>query len=73
MKHIYLFEAYMDVIDNKNGLYHEVYSIDNDWVLKIPRKSERGETEMDHLQFDFHIQTMKSMPAIFPKVKKLNR
>jgi len=72
MKHLSLFEDYMDKLGDV-GAYHNVYDIDNDWILKMPKPVERGESEYSILDFDHHINTMKEFPEIFPAVKRLSK
>ena len=72
MKHLVLYETYMDIIGDP-GSFHDVFSIDDDWILKMPKKAEIGETVYILQDFEEHINTMKKYPLVFPKVKKLNK
>ena len=70
MKHLELFENYGDIIsDGENNRSHVVFSIDDDWVLKMPKKADKGETEYAIMDFNEHIRTMKTHPEIFLQLK----
>lgn len=72
MKYLKLFEDYMDFIGS--GVDHEVYDLNDEWVLKMPKKFGMPYYSDDTLEnFDNHIKFMKMNPDFFPKVKKLDK
>lgn len=64
---------YKDFINN--GAWHEIYHLDDNWILKIPKKPDNSKFYDENTLKDFHkhIKFMKEYPEIFPKVKKLDK
>lgn len=53
---------------------HEVFSIDSDWLLKMPHKNwMRLPTRIIAEKFDKYIKFMKQYPDIFIQIKKLSK
>jgi hypothetical protein len=72
MKWIKLFEDYMNFIGS--GVDHEVYDLNDKWVLKIPSKHGMPNYTSDILEeFDYHIKFMQKYPNFFPKIKRLDK
>ena len=67
MKHLFIFEEYMDKFGEDGG-YHDIFDIDPDWILKMPKKAEYSISD-----FDKHIKVMLEFPEIFPQVKRLSK
>jgi hypothetical protein len=71
MKYIKKFnENFGDYIDG--GVEHDVYEIDDDFILKMPIKWNDGRNKKDILKFKNHINFMKNHPDIFASVKLLS-
>ncbi len=52
-----------------NGIEHKVYTIDDNFVLKLPKHTDYNLLK----SFDYHIKFMQAYPDIFPNVKRLDK
>ena len=71
MKYINLFEDYKDFIGA--GAEHKAYYIDDNWILKMPKKSDYTTNKERLNNFNNHIKIMNKYPDIFVNVKKLDK
>ncbi len=71
MKYLEDFYKYKDLVGQ--GAEHKAYYIDDDWILKMPRKSDYTSNKDRLVNFNNHIRIMNKYPNIFVKVKKLDR
>lgn len=66
-----MIKKYKDFIDD--GSEHRILYIDDDYVLKMPKKYPSYSSLRVTSNFDDHIRFMQKYPDIFPDVKKLDK
>lgn len=84
MKFLKLFEAFKDNLNPDKGKDHNIFEIDDEWVLKTPKMPGRltkeqkkrknlygAQARLNH--FKNHINIMMKYPEIFPKAKMLDK
>ena len=71
MKYLESFYKYKDLVGQ--GAEHKAYYIDDNWILKMPRKSDYTTNKERLINFNNHIRIMNKYPEIFVKVKKLDK
>ena len=69
MRYLENYSNYGKYIDS--GTDHDIFHIDDDFILKRPIQWEEGRTKEDLSNFKTHMLFMKQYPEIFAKVKLL--
>ena len=72
MKWVKLFESFYKYKDHiGSGAEHKAYYIDDNWILKMSKKSDYTTNKERLINFNNHI-LMNKYPDIFVKAKKLD-